>query len=77
MYQQSSPPLRRAKACEYLAARWGVIRDPKTLAKYAVVGGGPRFRKDGKFPVYPTDELDAWAQAKLSPLRSSTSDTGA
>ncbi len=75
MYQLSTPPLRRAKACEYLAAR--VIRDPKTLAKSAVVGGGPRFRKDGKFPVYPTDELDAWAQAKLSPLRSSTSDTGA
>ena len=38
----------------------------KTLAKLAVVGGGPAYRKAGKFPLYEPDDLDEWALAKLS-----------
>ena len=33
-----------------------------TLAKYACIGGGPAFRKAGKFPIYSRDDLDAWAK---------------
>jgi len=37
-------------------------------------GGGPRYYKATRSPLYPTDELDAWAQRHLGPLRSSSSD---
>jgi hypothetical protein len=43
------------------------------LAKLVVVGGGPAYRKAGKFPLYEPDDLDEWALAKLSPkVRSSS-----
>ena len=63
--------VRRHKASRYLNDAWGISRTPKTLAKLAVVGGGPAFRKDGRFPLYETDALDAWAREQLSePVRS-------
>ena len=79
----SAPPprqwparMRRPVASTYLFEEHGVSLTPATLAKLAVVGGGPKFRKDGKFPIYDRDELDSFAVARLGPLRSSTSDTG-
>ena len=68
--------LRRAAASEYLRAKYSIERAPSTLAKLAVVGGGPRFQKAGRVPLYPVAELDAWALSILSPLKASTSDTG-
>ena len=63
--------MRRVEAARYLMITWGISRTPKTLAKLAVVGGGPAFRKDGRFPLYETDALDAWAREQLSePVRS-------
>jgi len=66
-------PLRRAEAAKYIQ---DVHRQPcshKTLAKLAVVGGGPAYRKAGRFPLYEPDDLDDWATAKLSPkVRSSS-----
>jgi hypothetical protein len=47
---------------------------PKTLAKLAVIGGGPLFRKAGRFPLYEILELDRFARGKLSPLVGSTSE---
>ncbi len=65
--------LRRKAASQYLEETWGVIRTPSTLAKYAVIGGGPVFRRDSRFPLYSPDDLDAWARSKLSaPMRSTS-----
>jgi hypothetical protein len=68
--------LRRSDASNYLREKWGISRAPATLAKLACVGGGPRFESANRVPLYPEPELDAWAESILSPLRSSTSDTG-
>jgi hypothetical protein len=46
---------------------------PATLARLASVGGGPPFRKYGRWPVYPWDLALAWAQSRLTPLVLSTS----
>lgn len=68
------PRLKRPAASEYLAARWGIEIKPATLAKMVTCGGGPKYQKDGAIPLYPTVELDAWAERRLGPLRSSSSD---
>jgi hypothetical protein len=67
-------PLRRKEASEYLKRRWGIDRAASTLAKLAVVGGGPKFQHAGRIPLYPIIELDAWASTITSALKSSTSD---
>jgi hypothetical protein len=66
--------MRRRVASEYLLEEHGVSLSPATLAKLAVVGGGPAFRKDGPFPLYERGELDTFAIGRLGPLRHSTSD---
>ena len=33
--------LRRVEAAQYIQNKWGYPCSPRTLAKYAVVGGGP------------------------------------
>ena len=70
----ASSPLRRRQASEYLDRHHGIRLAPATLAKLAVVGGGPRFRSDGRFPVYDRAELDAFAIARLGRLRGNTSE---
>jgi hypothetical protein len=65
--------LRRAEAAEYVNGKWGYPCSPKTLAKYAVIGGGPCFRKAGRFPLYHPDDLDRWVGGKLSDVVTSTS----
>lgn len=66
--------LRRKQASEYLRDQWGIDRTPGTLAKLAVVGGGPRFQHAGRIPLYPVHELDSWVESLLSPLKNSTSE---
>jgi hypothetical protein len=73
---ESQTRLRRAEASLYLKQKHGIDRTPGTLAKLAVVGGGPRFQHCGRVPLYTHDELDSWAASILSPLKSSTSDNG-
>ena len=65
--------LRRAEAAQYVHDKWGYPCSPKTLAKYAVIGGGPPFRKAGRYPLYHPDDLDVWVDGKLSDLVTSTS----
>jgi len=65
---------RRSDAAEYLRCEWGIPCATKTLAKLAVIGGGPVFRKAGRTPLYPEDALDDWAERKLSPRVRSTSE---
>ena len=66
--------LRRSKAAHYITDTYGIPCSPKTLAKYACIGGGPPFRLAGRFPLYPTSGLDSWAQGKIGPLVRSTSE---
>jgi hypothetical protein len=66
--------LRRREAAFYVRTKWGVPLSPHTLAKLAVLGGGPLYRKAGRFPLYELRDLDAWAESKLGPKQRSTSD---
>lgn len=66
--------MRRQDASQYLLEQHGIRLAHATLAKLAVLGGGPPFRLDGRFPVYDREALDAYARQRLGPLRRSTSD---
>ncbi|MFP1631947.1 hypothetical protein ACLB6G_09440 [Zhengella sp. ZM62] len=70
----SSPFMRRKAAANYIEDQWGIPCSPAWLAKLAVVGGGPRFRKAGRFPLYAIEDLDHWASTRLGQLVSSTSE---
>jgi hypothetical protein len=69
--------LRRKAASKYLDETHGIQRAPSTLAKLAVLGGGPIFRRAGRVPLYSTDDLDEWVASLLSGPMRSTSDTAA
>jgi hypothetical protein len=72
-YHQLSRPLRRAEAAKHIQEKWGYPCSPRTLAKYAVAGGGPAFRRAGRFPLYSIPDLDDWFQSKIGPrIRSSS-----
>lgn len=73
-----SPYLSRQEASAYFRENYGepCFISPKTLAKLAVVGGGPAFYKFGRRVGYTTASLDAWAKSRLSEERHSTSDAG-
>lgn len=66
--------IRRKAASKYLFDVHGVVRAPSTLAKYAVIGGGPVFQRMGRDPVYTPANLDAWVASQLSRPMRSTSD---
>lgn len=68
--------LRRQTAAQYIRDRWGLPCQSSWLAKLAVVGGGPVFRKCGRFPVYEEVALDDWAKSRLSAPMRSTSECG-
>jgi hypothetical protein len=57
----------RGDAAQYIRTTYGVKCSPGTLAKMAVDGTGPAFRHWGDAVVYEVDDLDSWAQARLSP----------
>jgi hypothetical protein len=59
--------LTRQEASDYLTNVRGLPTSPKTLAKFATVGGGPEYRKFGsRRVVYEVSALDAWVESKLS-----------
>lgn len=64
--------LSRSEASRYLLQSFGVSRSPKTLAKLAVIGGGPSFRKAGRAVLYHPEDLDQWVDRILSPKFTST-----
>jgi hypothetical protein len=68
--------LGRKDAAQYLTAL-GFKTAPATLAKLACLGGGPSFRSFGRKPLYRETDLIAWAEARTTGLRRSTSDPGA
>ena len=66
--------LRRNEAASFVREKWAMPCSPKWLAKLAVVGGGPIYRKAGQYPIYLTADLDAWAQSRIGAPQRSTSD---
>ena len=65
--------LRTPAAAAYLQAQYG-IGAPKTLNRYRAIGCGPPFHKFGMLVVYAPADLDAWAEAKMGPRQTCTSD---
>src|SRR5262249_30688637 len=68
--------MRTREASAYLAEVHGVQLSEATLNKLGCVGGGPKYFKDGRYPGYPSEFLDTFAQARLGAPRSNTSDPG-
>jgi hypothetical protein len=65
--------LRRKEASRYLRDTHGLERAPTTLAKLAVIGGGPAFRRAGRIPLYARADLDDWVASILSgPMRTTS-----
>lgn len=70
------PRLRRKEVPAYLQAKYGIPIAFATLNKLATIGGGPTMQYAGRIPLYHVDDLDAWAEARLSKPVSSTSERG-
>jgi len=56
--KQVSPFLSTAQAAFYI----GLSR--RTLEKMRIVGGGPVYRKHGRYVRYHIDDLNAWSDAR-------------
>jgi hypothetical protein len=65
--------LRRAQAAAYVRSKFGFPCSKQWLAKLAVTGGGPVYRKAGRTPIYSPVDLDAWAESRIGEARRSTS----
>lgn len=63
--KKGSPFLTTAQAAHFI----GLSR--RTLEKMRVQGGGPQYRKHGRYVRYHIDDLDAWSKSRL---KRSTSD---
>jgi len=66
--------LDRRESADYLTEKRGLKTSWRTLQKMATTGGGPLYRVFGIRAVYTTDDLDEWADSKLSAPRHSTSE---
>ena len=74
-FSNCPPNLRRAEAARYLRDVHGIPVQATTLSKwFCVSSDGPPAFKAGRIPLYPRDQLDAWAAKRLGPLRTSTSE---
>jgi len=65
--------LNRRQAAVFIEATYGARITVGTLAKMAVAGTGPAFRRFGRASVYEIDDLNTWAKARLSARVHSTS----
>lgn len=64
--------LRRQRCADGLTQA-GYPISPKTLASMVSRGGGPPYHKFGRTVLYRWSEALAWAEARLSPAQSSSS----
>jgi hypothetical protein len=58
--------LERPEAAQYLTEELGLRVSKLTLQKWVTTGGGPAYRRFGKRAVYIVDDLNEWAERKLS-----------
>jgi excisionase family DNA binding protein len=63
--RKGGPFLNTAQAAYYVGL------SNRTLEKMRTVGGGPKYRKHGRYVRYHIDDLDAWS---VSRAKGSTSD---
>lgn len=57
--KKGSPFLNTAQAAFYIGL------SQRTLEKMRLKGGGPQFRKHGRYVRYHIDELDEWSKGRL------------
>jgi hypothetical protein len=70
--------VRPKAASEYLRDRYSIQHSTNYLAKLRSIGGGPRFHKAGNVPLYTIDDLDAYAERRITgPLNSTAELTAA
>lgn len=60
----SNRPLKDTEAGDYLMARHGVRYSAAYLRCLRSKGGGPLFRKSGRFVVYAPQDLDNWVESR-------------
>jgi hypothetical protein len=65
--------LTRQESASYLSAR-GLLVSKNTLQKFATTGGGPEYAIFGNRALYTPQNLEAWAEARLTASRKSTSE---
>ncbi len=65
--------LRRTEAAAYIKSKCGWC-SRQTLAKLAVTGDGPAYRKFGRMVLYAPEDIDSWIGAKIGSPRNSTSE---
>lgn len=70
--ESNRPRLRRSAASVYLMEKHGIPVAVTTLNKYASIGGGPVMQYAGRIPLYRPEDLDAWAEQRLSKPVTST-----
>jgi hypothetical protein len=68
--------MTRVETAQYISDHWFPCSH-RTLAKLAVIGGGPAFRKAGRTPLYSPALADTWAASKIGPFVLSTSEIAA
>ncbi|GLS32440.1 Helix-turn-helix domain-containing protein [Mesorhizobium albiziae] len=56
--KRGSPFLNTAQAAFYIGL------SQRTLEKMRLTGGGPKFRKHGRYVRYHIDELDDWSKGR-------------
>jgi hypothetical protein len=64
----------RKSAAEHLKKKQGAPISESTLAKWAVDGRGPPFRRIGRNAIYEETDLDLFALSRMTPKISSTSE---
>jgi hypothetical protein len=69
--------LRRDQAATYIQSKYGFPCSRQWLAKLAVTGGGPAFRKAGRYPLYDLPDLDDWAKNRIGQRVRSTAELSA
>lgn len=56
---------RAKRGCPFLSteqAAYYIGLSPRTLEKMRIHGGGPRYRKHGRYVRYHIDDLDGWSK---------------
>lgn len=64
--------LRRDEAAAYIRDTYNLPCAKTYLDVLASVGGGPAFRRIGRWPVYERVDLDTWAHQRMTPKVTST-----
>jgi hypothetical protein len=70
------PPsaLLRRSPCAEALSEYGYPIRPKTLSTMATRGGGPPYHHFGRTVLYRWSDVLAWAEARLTPARHSSSE---